>query len=244
VSAPKTPKPRRRIAGEARPGDVVQPPVAPSTPKPKLPKPKLPKREKPAADKPAAVAPPAAPALDLPAAPPRPEPIRVPRTKPAPRLVALIVLAVAAVAFGAVGVWRGVDQWRTNNIAESREVAADAAAAAAETIFTYQYNKLPQHTRESEKVMTPTFAKKFKSVSPALNALAPQRKIQVKAVVRNAATVECGDDCRPDRANVLIFIDQARVADGADKPTVFGNRILVSMLERDGKWLVSNIKAM
>ena len=35
--------------------------------------------------------------------------------------------------------------------------------------------------------MTPAFAKKFTSIAPALQELAPQRKIQVKATVRNAA---------------------------------------------------------
>ena len=180
----------------------------------------------------------------MPAAPPRAESPRAPGRKPSAVLIGLIGLTVAAFVFAGYGLWQGVEQWRSNNVAESREVAADAAASAAETIFTYQYNKLAEHTRESQKLMTPTFAKKFKAVSPALNALAPQRKIQVKAVVRNAATVECADECAADRAKVLVFIDQARVADGADKPTVFGNRILVSMLERDGKWLVGDIKAL
>ena len=41
-----------------------------------------------------------------------------------------------------------------------------------------------------------------------------------------------------------MFIDQARVADGAEKPTVFGNRIELMMVERDGRWLVDDIKAL
>ena len=43
---------------------------------------------------------------------------------------------------------------------------------------------------------------------------------------------------------ILVFIDQARVADGADKPTVFGNRIELMMVKRDGAWLVNNVKAL
>jgi Mce-associated membrane protein len=66
----------------------------------------------------------------------------------------------------------------------------------------------------------------------------------VKATVRNAAAIECGDKCRPDRATVLVFIDQARVADDAEKPTVFGNRIKLMMVEQDGRWLVDNIDAL
>ncbi|HWU32878.1 MAG TPA: hypothetical protein VN108_08390, partial [Marmoricola sp.] len=162
----------------------------------------------------------------------------------APAGLALIAVAVLAVVFGVVGAVVGYNQWQGQNIADSRTAASDVAGSAAAKIFSYQYNQLPQHLAEAQATMTPSFAKKFKEISPALNALAPQRKIQVKAVVRDAATVECGDACSTTKANVLIFIDQARVADGAKTPTVFGNRILVSMVKAHGRWLVSDIKAL
>jgi len=161
-----------------------------------------------------------------------------------PKALALIGLLVVSIAFGVFGIVSGVQSWRADDPSVTRRAAEDAAATAAETIFSYQYNKLPQHLSESEATMTPAFAKKFKSISPALKALAPQRRIQVRAVVRNAATIECGESCSPDKASVLIFIDQARVADGVTKPTVFGNRIQVSMVNRNNRWLVSNIKAL
>ena len=41
-----------------------------------------------------------------------------------------------------------------------------------------------------------------------------------------------------------MFIDQARVADGAKEPTVFGNRIEVEMVKQDGTWLVNDIIAL
>ena len=157
----------------------------------------------------------------------------------------LVALTVVAVVFGAVFGIRGVIEWRDDNsIVEAHEKAATAAASAGETIFTYQYNQLDEHLKDAKATMTPTFAKKFESIAPALQDLAPQRKIQVKATVRNAAAEECGDKCSPDRATMLVFIDQARVADGAEKPTVFGNRIELMMVERDGRWLVDEIKAL
>lgn len=241
MNAPKTPKPRRRIAGERKPGDGVQP-AAPEAPKTsKLAKPKLPKRDKPSAPPPP---PPPSATADLPAAPARSDAVRVPRRRPSAALIALMILAIAAVGFGAYGAWRGVDEWRSNSVAETRAVATDAAASASEKIFSYRYNELDHHMRESQATMTPKFAKKFRSISPALNALAPQRKIQVKAVVRYAAAKECGDKCSPEKATVLIFIDQARLSADTDKPTVFGNRIEVFMVERNEKWLVDDIKAL
>ena len=238
MNAPKTPKPRRRIAGEAKPGEAAQP-VAPEAPKTsKLAKPKLPNREKPSPP------PPPSPTADLPAAPPRSDAVRPPRRKLSAAFVTALIVALASVGFGAYGVWHGIDEWRSSSVVEAREAATDAAASATEKIFTYRYNELDEHMRESQATMTPKFAKKFRSISPALNALAPQRKIQVKAVVRHAAAKECGDTCSPQKATVLIFFDQARLSADTDKPTVFGNRIEVFMVQRDDKWLVDDIKAL
>ncbi len=161
------------------------------------------------------------------------------------RLGALVALTIAALVFGAVFGVKGLMEWRDNSgIAEAHEEAATTAASSGETIFTYQYNQLDEHLKDAKAIMTPTFAKKFESIAPALQELAPQRKIQVKATVRNAAPIECGDTCSADRVTVLVFIDQARVADGSKEPTVFGNRIELNMVERDGRWLVNNIKAL
>ncbi len=224
---------RRRIAGEVKPADASS---APSQPKSKLPKPKLPKRPKP---EPAPTA-----TSELPAAPPRFDAVRVSRPKPSVAVVTLLVLAIASVGFGAYGVWQGVDEMRSDSVVEARADATDAATSASEKIFSYRYNQLDEHMRGAQATMTPKFAKKFRSISPALNALAPQRKIQVKAVVRFAAAKECGDKCSPLKATVLIFIDQARITADADKPAVFGNRIEVFMVQREGKWLVDNIDAL
>ena len=157
----------------------------------------------------------------------------------------LVAVTVAAVAFGAVFGVRGLLEWRNNSgIVEAHEKAATTAAAAGETIFTYQFNQLDDHLKDSKAIMTPSFGKKFESIAPALRDLAPQRKIQVKATVRNAAAIECGTKCRSDRATILVFIDQARVADGAKEPTVFGNRIKLEMVRDDGSWLVNDVQAL
>ena len=161
------------------------------------------------------------------------------------RLGALVALTVAALVFGGWSGYQGWSDWRAQSgIVEAHERAATTAASAGETIFTYQYNQLDDHLKDSKALMTPSFGKKFESIAPALQDLAPQRKIQVKATVRNAAAVECGDKCSSDRATVLVFIDQARAADGDKEPTVFGNRIKLEMVRDDGSWLVADIEAL
>lgn len=248
MSTPKPP--RRRIAGESKPGapapktSVVKKaaklrPTAKAQPQ----EPQIPKAKPP---KPPAPEPPSRPVVTeaAPAATAsRLRRFNVPRV--GARLGALVALTMAALVFGAVFGVKGLMEWRDNSgIAEAHEKAATTAASSGETIFTYQYNQLDEHLKDAKAIMTPAFAKKFESIAPALQELAPQRKIQVKATVRNAAPIECGDTCRADRVTVLVFIDQARVADGSKEPTVFGNRIELNMVERDGRWLVNNIKAL
>jgi hypothetical protein len=235
VNAAQPPKPRRRIAGEAKPGEAG-PPVTPAGPKFKLPKPTLPKRET------SSPAPPSAP-VDLPAAPPRLDaPIR--RRKPSAVLVALVVLAVASVGFGVFGVWRGTSEWRSSSMVDAHADASDAAASAIQTIYTYQYNKLDQHMRASQATMTPKMAKTVPPTTRVLKKLAPLRKTKVKAIVRFAAPKECGDSCALDKATVLVFFDLVSAYADADKPTIENPRVNVGMVERNGKWLVDSIKSL
>jgi type IV secretory pathway VirB10-like protein len=243
MSTPQPPR-RRRIAGESKPGSP-----APKTPvikkAAKLRTPSKPAPPKPAPPKPSAPEAPSRPATPESSAAAEQRTRRFSLPRVSGRFAVLVALTVVAVAFGAVFGVRGFLEWRNDSsIVEAHEKAATTAASAGETIFTYQYNQLGEHLKDSKAIMTPSFGKKFESIAPALRNLAPQRKIQVKATVRNAAAIECGDKCSSDRATVLVFIDQARVADGAKEPTVFGNRIKLEMVNDDGSWLVNDIQAL
>jgi len=243
VSTPKPP--RRRIAGESKPGPPAPKPSVAKKAAKLRPTPKTQPKKASAPRPPAPEVPSTSVAPDVPSAIAEPRTRRFRVQRMSTRLGALVALTVAAVVFGAVFGIRGFMEWRNDSgIVEAHEKAATTAAEAGETIFTYQFNKLPSHLEDAKATMTPSFAKKFESIAPALQELAPQRKIQVKATVRNAAAIECGNKCRDDRATILVFIDQARVSSDAEKPTVFGNRIKLMMVERDGRWLVDNIDAL
>lgn len=226
------PSKRRRIAGESKP-DVSTEPIAPAPAAPRLPKLRRPGSASVSSDESTSVT------LEKQDTPP---PAAAPKPKLPVSTIALIALTVVSVAFGVFGAVWGVQKWTGDDPAATRKAASDAAATSATTILSYQYNQMPQALAASTATMTPAFAVKFKKIWPALSALAPQRKIQVKAVVRDAATLECGDTCRDDKATVLLFVDLARVADDLDKPTVFPRRVKMYMVEREGKWLVNDVK--
>lgn len=273
MSTPQPPR-RRRIAGESKPAAPAALPKpikksrkpaarrsAPESPaKPPPPSPRRPTKAPEPASKPvpepdveSVEAPTTVPTVARPKKkvekPEKPEkPEKLPsdkRRRPSAAVVGVALIAVGAVAFGVIFGIRGWNDWHdTHGIVATHDKAAAAASSSAETIFSYRYDKLDDHLDDSKATMTASFAKRFETIAPALNDLAPQRKIQVKASTRDAAAIDCGSKCSPNRADVLVFIDQARLADGAKEPTVFANRVTLKMVKQDGRWLVNDIKAL
>jgi Mce-associated membrane protein len=228
------PSNRRRIAGESKPGAPIPPPppigevTRPRMPKaPRLIQPKQPESA-PVATAPLSTSVP----VSVPAK-------RAGKGLPPTAGIIAIVVALASLGFAVFGVAQGVSQWRGHSVAEARGEASDAAATAAETIFTFDYNKLSEWSHASKNLMTPKFSREFESNVKALSKVAPAQRIQAKAVVRNAATVECGDRCTPDKATVLVFLDQAVISARSKQPTIDGESVRMFMVKRDGTWLVN-----
>jgi hypothetical protein len=152
----------------------------------------------------------------------------------------LAVLTVAGVAFGAVA---SIERAHRDSVAADQQRAEDAAASAASTaaerILGYSYTSVAADLAAAQKQMTPAFAKKFAKVEPTVESLAKQRKLVVKASVRNAAVLECGDDCSADEARVLLYVDQARTGDGKALDAI-AVRTVFTMTKTGGRWLVSD----
>ncbi|MEV7397469.1 hypothetical protein [Aeromicrobium sp. NPDC092404] len=249
MSDPNGPVRRRRIAGENKPAAPAAKPVVP----------KVPARK--AAAKKAALqkaAPPAAPPART---------VASPKTRPAKtaapaadadsgsgsdldlrRLLPAMLLALVAIVAGVLLTVMGVQNVRGEGgneaLETSREQAVSAASTAATTIFSFSSDQLDEHVSASKALMTPSFAKDFDKVAPALTEVTANRRIVVKAEALEAAPLACGDECSPSKVNVLVFLDQARLVGAAKQPTVFANRISVSMVKSDDGWLVDNIRAL
>ena len=251
MSNPNGPIKRRRIAGESKPAAV------PAETKRRL-VPKAPRKAAAATpvastkapiyagvQQPAKVAPTGPPASLTNLAKPARAKVSLPPRTQWRWLIPLAFVALCAVVFAVVFVVRGVSDFRQQNGIEASNTKASAkAGSAAETIFSFRYDKLDEHLVESKALMTPAFTKEFDKIAPALTELAPQRKIVVQAQSRNAAALECGNECSPTKSSILVFLDQARLVGDSKVPTVFGNRIVVDMVELNGVWLVNNIRAL
>jgi hypothetical protein len=264
MSSSEGPIRRRRIAGESKPAAPAKKASAKKVVAKKAPAKKAAAKVAPAKVAPAKKAPakvsiakPAAKTLVPPTvvAPPRPvaRPAEVgagaggSNRPPARELRWLVPATLIAVAALVAGSWFAVVQISNrgnDDVTTSNEQAASAASTAAQTIFSFTYDKLPEHLTASKALMTKSFAKQFDKIAPALTELAPQRKIQVQAVARDAGAIQCGDNCSSTKADILVFVDQARLVGNSKEPTVFGNRITVSMVKQHGGWLVADIRAL
>lgn len=249
MSDPTGPARRRRIAGESKP----------ATPVKKPPVPKVPARK--AAAKKAAMqkaAPPAGPPTKTVSTPKAARPAKT-AVPPADQdsaggsgldrrwFIPVLLVAVVAIVAGVLLTVKGVQHVRGgggDELDSSREQAVSAAGTAGETIFSFSSDKLDEHESASKALMTTSFAKDFEKVAPALSEVTADRKVQVKAVAREAAPLPCGDECSPSKVDVLVFLDQARLVGSSKQPTVFANRISVSMVKTDDGWLVNNIRAL
>lgn len=118
------------------------------------------------------------------------------------------------------------------------DAAASAASTAAQHILGYSYTSVAADLATAQKQMTPAFAKKFAKVVPTVESLAAQRKLVVKASVRNTAVLECGEDCSTSKVRVLLYVDQERTGDGTALDAI-AVRTVFTMTKTDGHWLVS-----
>lgn len=255
MSNPNGPVRRRRIAGEPKP--VVEPAETKRRLVPKAPRKPVPAKTVPA--KPAdlakapvykSTAPPSSAPSGSPVAatavakPTRAKTLLPPRTEWR-WFIPLCLLALGAVVFGAFFAVKGISDFREQRgIEASNTKAAAAAGKAAETIFSYNYQELPKHATDSLSLMTPKYQKAFKEFDSVLTDVATQTKAVILSQSRNAAALPCGDECMSTKASILVFIDQAKANVDSKAPSVLGNRMVVYMVKRDGRWLVDNIRAL
>ena len=221
---PRTPVRRRRIAGErarATP-PAPRPPAGPrpaAKTSPGKPEPKRrPERSSPAADRPAAR--------------------RLGRGTYA-WFVPLCVVALVAVA---LAVWFGYRDYRGGQLEDAREDAVAPAGQAVEALLSYRHDTLESELESEAELMTGSYADEYRNIFPEqARELTAKAKATVESTVLAAAPLECGDDCSPDRVDVLVYFDKTETVAG-EPPDTSANRAVVSMRREDGTWLVDGIE--
>lgn len=163
-----------------------------------------------------------------------------------PRL-ALVAMLVAVLALAGASVWLAGEVRAEARVADARDQATVAAEQAAEAILSYDYEDLATDRKRAEGYLTGDFkaeyAKNFQLLSEQEDGT-PGAAVQTKAVVQAQAVgsgvVDVDRDGRT--ARVLVFVNQTSEKEGQE-PQVFLNRVAMTMQERDGRWLVSDLRS-
>lgn len=259
---------RRRIAGERSrlPGDSPEAPEgteAPGAPEsPRRPSGRTaapaeeaaaaPPRERPAPPEPAGDEEPASQKRAKPAKPPKAErPAKAPKvaltgaTPPNWVLAVLAGLLVAALALDGFVVWREMSR-RNAEEASARALhsaliqAPSVAEQAAGPLLSYRYDTLDRDLAEAQRYLTDGFRPGYTaSIDQLVRREATRARATVQAEVLSSGVVEASGE----RADVLLFIDQTTTSPTRSEPTTALNRVVFSMVRRDGTWKVADIRA-
>lgn len=146
----------------------------------------------------------------------------------------VLVLAVAAVVLGL--------QVRNNSGTEAaREAAAAQGPAALQSLLSYDYRQLEDDFAKARAVTTGQFTKDYtKNTDTYVKELATQTKAVVKAEVVDTAVTSAS----PNQVTLLVYLVRTTTKAGENLPDVTPVRVQATLIDKDGKWLISRVAVL
>ncbi|WP_426563116.1 hypothetical protein ACPPVT_19250 [Angustibacter sp. McL0619] len=153
-------------------------------------------------------------------------------------LAALAVLLLLAVA--GAGAFVLLDR-RAEAADQARGQAVRAASSAATRILSYDYRHLDADFAAGKALTTGAFADQYaRTTGDAVKSLATQTKATVVAQVAATGVQRAS----AHQFVVLLFVNQTTTSNRLERPQVDQNRVEMTMVERDGRWLVSQVRGL
>jgi Mce-associated membrane protein len=150
-------------------------------------------------------------------------------------LMALTLSSLAA--FGLVAYRVRGDQM----VETARDQAAAAAHDNAEVILSYDYRHLDANFAAARATLTGGFARDYKVTTTKLvRPGAEQYHVVVKAEVASQSVVSAS----AHQVVVLLFVNQTTTSTRLDGPRVDLNRVRLTLVKVDGRWLVNKVVAL
>ncbi len=152
-------------------------------------------------------------------------------------MLALTLVVVTGVL--ALGVWRVGEVREQDAVAEARRTAPAAAERAAAAILSYEHTTLDADAKAAARYMTPEYRKQYLST---FDELVRPNAAESKAVVAADVKASAVSQADPERVSVLLYVNQTTTSTANNgEPQLALNRVQMTMVESDGRWLVSNI---
>jgi len=160
-------------------------------------------------------------------------------------LAVLAGLLVAALALDGFVAWREVSQ-RNAEEASARALhsaliqSPSVAEQAAVPLLSYRYDTIDKDLAEAQRYLTDEFRPGYTaSIDRLVRREAARARATVEAEVLSSGVVEASGES----AEVLLFVNQTTTSPTRSEPTTALNRVVFSMVQRDGTWKVADIRA-
>lgn len=124
--------------------------------------------------------------------------------------------------------------------------ASAAAERALTAVLSYDYRQLDEDRARAVRYLTPSYAEQYKKNFDKLITEgpggAPGPAVKTKAVVTADVLSTGVVDGTGARVRVLVFVNQSSVK-GDASPAIFQNRVVATMVERGGSWLLADLRS-
>jgi Mce-associated membrane protein len=151
-------------------------------------------------------------------------------------LVALLLLASAG-GTGAVYWWVYRPDLLTN--AAAQQQVLDAAKQGTTSLLSYAPETLDKDLATAKSHLTGEFLKYYSDFTDQIVAPAARQKgVKTEAAIVRAAVSEM----HPDRAVVLVFVNQVTTSKDRPEPALATSSVIVTMDKSQGRWLISEFK--
>lgn len=148
------------------------------------------------------------------------------------------MLASTALATSSV-LWHGAEEHRT--LASNQGAAASSARAIVEKMLGYDYKSFDRHTTEVSALLTGSFKKEY--VQAATDVVKPLAVQNQAVILAKASAVSVMSTPDQDTVRILAFVDQTTTSAKLKRAQVDQNRVILTMSQTDGRWLVSKVEA-
>jgi len=153
-----------------------------------------------------------------------------------PTLVLAVLVLLAAVGVGYLAMsLRNADAGEA-----AAETAQVTAARYAEQLLSYDYSHLDQDFSQAQQLLTDDFRKQYIQATDVVR----DEAVQDKAVIKASAVATSVVSADPDEVKTLLFVNQTTTTGQGSRPSIDLNRVVVTLVRQDGRWLVSDLDAL
>jgi Mce-associated membrane protein len=119
--------------------------------------------------------------------------------------------------------------------------APSVAERAAKDLLSYRYDTFDKDIAQARQYLSDDYRPEYvASIQDVVSRPAQQIGAVVEAEVLASGVVEATGE----RSDVLVFVNQATTSAADTQPKTALNRVVFTMVQRDGRWVVDEIRAL